>query len=174
MFDEQLDVRDLLRGQTRTKWVIISTGMFTSFLFERAFGVVDLVGNSVCALGSWENEVTVTTAEDIGFVTAEVVLDGSEGSFPNSPIYIGGDTISYRQLAEIVESITGKAAIRKCLTVDEVKAELVKDPGNALAKYQLIFGQGRGVAWDLDQTWNSKRGMRLVTAEEWARRNLAA
>jgi threonine dehydrogenase-like Zn-dependent dehydrogenase len=33
LFDEQLDVRDLLRGQSRVQWLIISTGMFTSFLF---------------------------------------------------------------------------------------------------------------------------------------------
>jgi len=34
LFDEQLDVRDALRSQSGTEWVIISTGMFTSFLFE--------------------------------------------------------------------------------------------------------------------------------------------
>lgn len=31
LFDEQLDVRDLLRGQEGTEWVIVSTGMFMSF-----------------------------------------------------------------------------------------------------------------------------------------------
>jgi hypothetical protein len=30
LFDEQLDVRDLLRGQDATRWVIVSTGLFTS------------------------------------------------------------------------------------------------------------------------------------------------
>jgi hypothetical protein len=34
LFDEQLDLRDLLRAQSATSWVIVSTGMFTSFLFE--------------------------------------------------------------------------------------------------------------------------------------------
>ena len=42
VFDEQYEVRQLLRAQRRTEWVIVSTGMFTSFLFEPAFGVVDL------------------------------------------------------------------------------------------------------------------------------------
>jgi hypothetical protein len=42
LFDEQLDVRELLRSKDRMEWVIISTGMFTSFLFEPSFGVVDL------------------------------------------------------------------------------------------------------------------------------------
>ena len=64
LFDEQLDVRELLRSQNTTEWIIVSTGMFTSFLFEPSFGVVDLSSRSVHALGSWDTEVTVTTAED--------------------------------------------------------------------------------------------------------------
>ena len=52
LFDEQLDVRDILRSQDRTQWVIVSTGMFTSFLFEPAFGVADLAQNTVHAPGS--------------------------------------------------------------------------------------------------------------------------
>ncbi len=73
LFDEQLDVRDLLRSQTKTQWVIVSTGMFTSFLFEPSFGVFDLQQNVVRALGSWENSVTITTAEDIGALTVKVL-----------------------------------------------------------------------------------------------------
>lgn len=65
LFDLQLEVRDLLRGQDRTEWVIVSTGMFTRFLFEKFFGVVDLNLPLVRALGSWETAVTVTTPEDI-------------------------------------------------------------------------------------------------------------
>jgi hypothetical protein len=41
IFDAQLDVRELLRSQQQTEWVI-STGMFMSYLFEPEFGVVDL------------------------------------------------------------------------------------------------------------------------------------
>lgn len=51
VWDEQYDVRTLLRAQTATEWVIISTGMFTSFLFEPAFDVVNLSQNTLNALG---------------------------------------------------------------------------------------------------------------------------
>ena len=34
VFDEQYEVRTMLRQQVTTEWVIVSTGMFTSFLFE--------------------------------------------------------------------------------------------------------------------------------------------
>lgn len=51
VWDEQYDVRTLLREQNTTQWVIVSTGMFTSFLFEPAFDVVNLSENTINALG---------------------------------------------------------------------------------------------------------------------------
>jgi hypothetical protein len=171
VFDEQLDVRDVLRAQTQTSWAIVSTGMFTSFLFESWFGVVDIQKGIVCALGSWENQVTLTTPEDIGKVTADIIFDG-EDQFVNEPIFIGGDTISYGNLAELVEKVTGKTIQKTVLRIDEAQAALAKDPGNNLLKYQIVFGQGRGVSWDLSVTWNYKRGIKMTTAEEWAEKNL--
>ena len=53
---------------------IVSTGMFTSFLFEPGFGVVGLARNTVHALGSWNAAVTATTSEDIGMLAAEILF----------------------------------------------------------------------------------------------------
>lgn len=40
LFDEQLDVRDLLRGQAgATEWVVVSTGMFLSFCLSGRLGL---------------------------------------------------------------------------------------------------------------------------------------
>ncbi|KAL5046688.1 hypothetical protein BDW71DRAFT_181652 [Aspergillus fruticulosus] len=172
LFDEQLDVRDLLRSQSNTKWVIISTGMFTSFLFERAFGVVDAENGVVTALGSWENRVTVTAPVDIGRVTAEVALGESFGDADDGVVYVAGDTVSYGRVAEIVEGVTGRIFGRRVRTVEDAKRELARETENGLFKYQVVFGEGRGVAWDVEETWNAQRGMRLQTAEEWARENL--
>lgn len=173
LFDEQLDVRDLLRSQTRTRWAILSTGMFTSFLFEPAFGVVDVKNAVVCALGSWENRVTITTPEDIGSFTAEIVLgDDSDHLFANRVIFVGGDTVTYDELAYLVERVTEKSVRRTVLTEADASSALAKDPGNSLLKYRAVFGQGRGVAWDLSETWNRQRGVKATTAEEWARDNL--
>jgi hypothetical protein len=173
LFDEQLDVRDLLRSQTKTRWAIISTGMFTSFLFDPSFGVVDLQNATVCALGDWGYRVTVTTPTDIGRFTAEIVL-GSESNalFAGRPIFVGGDTVSYEELAQMVEKIAQKPMERKLLAVPDVQAALAKDPDNGLLKYQAVFGQGRGVSWNISETWNHQRGFRATTAEEWARESL--
>ncbi|KAJ0418380.1 hypothetical protein BJY00DRAFT_314942 [Aspergillus carlsbadensis] len=173
LFDEQLDVRDLLRGQNATKWVIVSTGMFTSFLFEPWFGVVDFERNVVEALGRLENRVTVTAVQDIGRFTAEIVLGNhAETAFNNAPVRVAGNTISYGQLAELVERVTGREFERRVRTVQAAREDLKREPGNVLYKYQVVFGEGRGVAWDVQGTWNVQVGLRGVTAEEWARENL--
>ncbi|KAL4895134.1 hypothetical protein BDV59DRAFT_174509 [Aspergillus ambiguus] len=173
VFDEQLDVRDLLRSQTKTSWAIISTGMFTSFLFEPSFGVVNIKDATICALGSWQNRVTVTTPQDIGKITAEIVLGQERASlFTNQAIFIGGDTISYGELAELVEKITRKPFRRTLLTVGDAQNALAQDPVNTLLKYQIVFGQGRGVSWELSETWNEQRGIHALTAAEWAEDNI--
>ncbi|KAJ5876431.1 uncharacterized protein N7529_002015 [Penicillium soppii] len=173
LFDEQLDVRDMLRSQSTTRWAIISTGMFTSFLFEPFFGVVDFQNATFCALGSWDNRVTITTPRDIGRFTADIVLGrDSEELFANQPIFVGGDTISYRELCELVETLAGKPFQKKVLSVAEAESALVQDPNNALLKYQVVFGQGRGVAWDVKKTWNYQQGIAGMTAQEWAENNL--
>ncbi|KAL4916156.1 hypothetical protein BDW62DRAFT_186911 [Aspergillus aurantiobrunneus] len=174
LFDEQLDVRDLLRAQKQTKWVIISTGMFTSFLFEPSFGVVDFEKSSVTALGGLENRVTVTGPVDIGRITAEVVLgDTVDEVFTDRAVYVAGDTLSYGRLAQLLEGVTGRRFERKVRTVEAAREDLAKEPGNGLYKYQIVFGEAKGIAWDVEETWNYKLGIRAQTAEEWARENLA-
>lgn len=62
------------------RWTIISTGIFTSFLFEPSFGVVDLENRTVTALGKWENEVTMTSAANIGRLTANIFWMTTRGA----------------------------------------------------------------------------------------------
>ncbi len=170
LFDEQLDVRDLLRSQDRTEWVIVSTGMFTSFLFEPSFGVVDLAQNTVHALGSWDTAVTVTTPEDIGALTAEIVF--AEPRIVNSVVYTAGDTVTYGRLADVVDSVLGRKLRRMEWSVPVLKDELAKDPNNPIKKYRVVFAQGKGVSWEVGKTLNAERGINVVNIEMWARENL--
>jgi hypothetical protein len=172
LFDEQLDVRDLLRSQDRTEWIIVSTGMFTSFLFEPSFGVVDLANNTVHALGSWETAVTVTTPADIGELTAEILF--TEPRIANQVVYTAGDTISYRRLADIVDSVLDRKVRRVEWTVPLLKDELTQDPDNNLKKYRVVFAEGRGVSWEKGQTFNAQRGIQVQDVEQWVRANLSA
>ena len=170
LFDEQLDVRDLLRAQERTAWIIVSTGMFTSFLFEPSFGVVDLSQNTVRALGSWETAVTVTTPEDIGALTAEILL--AEPPISNQVVYTAGDTITYARLADTVDAAAGRKTDRLVWSVPQLQDALATEPDDAMRKYRVVFAQGRGVAWEMDRSFNVQRGIQTMNVEQWARENL--
>jgi hypothetical protein len=170
LFDEQLDVRDLLRSQDRTEWVIVSTGMFTSFLFEPSFGVVNLAENIVHALGSWDTPVTVTTPADIGALTAEICF--AEPRIVDSFVYTAGDTVTYGQLADIVDFVLGRKVRRVAWNLPELRDELAKDPANAIKKYRVVFAEGKGVSWDMAKTFNAQRGIEVTGVERWAKENL--
>jgi hypothetical protein len=165
LFDEQLRVRELLRAQNKTEWLIISTGMFTSFLFDFAFGVVDLAHGHVRALGSWDNSVTVTAAEDIGILTAAILFE--EPPLRNQVVYTAGDTITYRRLAEIVTAMTGLEIHKEVWTVDRLREELAQDPTNAVRKYRVVFAEGIGVAWNAEVSYNATRNIPVKNVERW-------
>lgn len=170
LFDEQLDVRDLLRSQSRTEWVIISTGMFTSFLFDPAFGVVDLNAGQVNALGSFETMVTVTTPEDIGMLTAAIVLHSPR--LINQVVYTAGDTLTYGALADLVERVIERKVERRALSVQQLLTDLAEKPDDNLRKYRAVFAMGRGVAWDVAVTFNAIHGLPVTSAEQWAQSSL--
>ena len=170
LFDAQLDVREALRAQDKTEWVIISTGMFTSFLFEPVFEVVDFDNDTVNALGSLENSVTLTTPDDIGALTAEIVF--FEPRFRNEIVYLSGDTVSYGQVANILERVLGRPFQTNVWTVPYLMDELRKDPTHHIKKYRAVFAQGRGVAWPKAGTFNEQQSIPVTTAEQWARANL--
>lgn len=172
LFDEQLDVRALLRSQQKTEWVIVSTGMFMSFLFEPTFGVVDSEGKTVHALGSWENAVTVTTSEDIGALTSEIVL--AEPPIVNQVVHVAGDTVTYRRLADALDTLLNVKLHRTEWSVPALKQELAEDPDDSIRKYRVVFAEGRGVAWDKQRTFNAQRGFQVQGLEDWMESNLPA
>lgn len=172
LFDEQLDVRDLLRGQQGTQWIIISTGMFTSFLFEPSFGVVDLAQNTVHALGDWDTAVTVTTPEDIGLLTARIVF--AEPPIANQVVYTAGDTLTYGELADTVDAVLGRTVKREPWSVPALQADLAQTPEDLLKKYRVVFAQGNGVAWDPAVTFNVQQQIEVTSVADWINANLKA
>ncbi len=171
IFDAQLDVRDLLRGQHQTEWVIISTGMFMSYLFEPDFGVVDLKNDAVHALGSLDTAVTLTTPDDIGMLTAEIVF--AKPRIRNEIVYLAGDTVTYREVADKLQAATGRPFSRSEWSQQYLLDELARDPGNMMSKYRAAFAQGRGYAWDKSGTFNQRHAIPVTDVSSWINANLA-
>ncbi|KAI1247585.1 hypothetical protein MGN70_011475 [Eutypa lata] len=176
LFDEQLAVRNLLRGRPEasatTNWVIVSVGLFMSFLFHPGFGVVDLEAGVVRALGSWDTRVTVTDVGDIARVAAEVVWDPRGGETRDTVVFAGGDTVTYGHVAELVgrRFVGGTRWRRKEWSLDVLRRRLEVNPDDGMVKYQNVFGEGRGVAWDLDGTINRRRGLEMTTVQMYLAR----
>lgn len=172
IFDAQLDVRELLRAQDEVEWVIISTGMFMNYLFDPEVGMVDPKNDTVNALGSLDTAVTVTTPEDIGVLTAEILFD--EPRIRNEIVYLAGDTVTYGELADTLEDVLQRPFRREVWSVPFLLDDLAKDPENMTKKYRAVFAQGRGVAWDKSQTFNARRAIPVTNAREWIGSNLRA
>lgn len=172
VFDEQLHVRDMLRKQIQTNWILISTGMFTSFLFEPSFGVVDLERKAVHALGSWETEVTVTTPEDIGYLTARILF--SEPRINNEVVFTAGETLNYRQLADMLEDAMNRKVERIVWTRTALDEALRANPDGQIERYRAVFAAGRGVAWPKTKTFNYRLDIPTIGVGDWIETNLSA
>lgn len=171
LFGEQAAVRDLLRAeatQNNIKWTVLSTGIFMSFLFEQFWGVVGREGGrtTVRALRNWEHGITVTDVSDIGKILARVVA--GDIAAENTVVYAAGDTLTYKELADIVERVAGQPVEREVWSISSLEAELAKDPDDQIKKYRLVFARD-GVCWDKSGTVNYKLGISVIDVDEYAR-----
>ncbi|KAF2689859.1 NAD(P)-binding protein [Lentithecium fluviatile CBS 122367] len=171
LFGEQKGVRNLLREksfESHVNWTIVSTGIFMSFIFEQFWGIVDREGDQVTmrAFRDWNHKVTVTDVRDIGKVLARVVAGDVESE--NQVVYAAGDTVSYGQLADLVERIMEKKVEREKWSIPHLQAELAKDPDNLIKRYRLVFARD-GVWWDKELSANHKLQIPATNVETYAR-----
>lgn len=186
LFGEQCEVRKVLRDQTQTGWVVLSCGVFMSFLFEEFWGVVtkpkeeeaeDGEGRKkvrVRALGGWEDGITVTEAGDIGRVMAALALDdeGEDKRWDDGEVvFIAGDMLTYEELAGVVGKVMGREVVRELWDREWLKGKMEENAEDKLWKYRVVFGGGKGVSWPVEGTWSQRRGMKMVGVEEWLRKN---
>ncbi|KAJ9663833.1 hypothetical protein H2198_000593 [Neophaeococcomyces mojaviensis] len=175
LFAEQNEVRGLLRSQTnekKTKWWIVSCGVFMSFLFEEFWGVVmrhsDGKVNGVRALGGWDHELTVTTAEDIARCNAELVLVDTD--IRDRVVFIAGESMQYDQFADLVEQIVGRKLKRELWTTEWLRKQAEKDERNKLWKYRVVFSEGVGLSWAKEKAYNHVKGIEMEGVEGWMKR----
>ncbi|KAF1017409.1 MAG: hypothetical protein GAK31_00674 [Stenotrophomonas maltophilia] len=172
VWDEQLDVRTMLRGQRDVQWTIVSTGMFTSFVPLPAFGLVDLQQGLVRALGDWDYRLTVTTPEDIGQLTARIAADWR--AFADQVVHVAGDTFSYRTLADTLERVLGRPLRRELWPLAQLRADAQAHPHDGMRQYRVAFARADGVAWPKADTFNAREGIATTGLEDWLRTHLPA
>ncbi|MCG9793762.1 Rossmann-fold NAD(P)-binding domain-containing protein [Flavobacterium algicola] len=158
-----------MRSQSKTKWVIVSTGMITSFLFREDFGVVNLKNKTVHALASWQHTLTLTSCEDIGKLTIEVLF--YKPTILNQVVYVSGETATFEQIAVHLEALHNSTFKRILWDEKHLNESLKSDPENSFHKYRLVF-TNPGVSWPMKQTFNHRENIPTVGILEWAKINL--
>ncbi|KAF1838918.1 hypothetical protein BDW02DRAFT_620099 [Decorospora gaudefroyi] len=175
LFGAQRDVRNLLREKAKESnvtWTVVSTGIFMSFLFEPFWGIVDRSREAsdeqitVRCLRDWYHKVTVTHVNDIGRVLSRILFGDVEAG--NRVVYVAGDTVSYGDLADIVERVSGMNVDREMWDMGRLEEELRKNPDDGIKKYRLVFAGG-GVWWDKEKTVNRQLEMSMTDVESYAK-----
>lgn len=183
LFGEQKAVRDLLRSEAEKSgvhWTVVSTGVFMSFLFEPFWGIVDRRKRkeedgveeevAVRCLRDWEHGVTVTDVHDIGRVLKRILAGNVQAE--NRVVYVAGDTVTYNDVASIVEKVVGHQVVREKWNVEHLQGELRRDPEDGIKKYRLVFA-GEGVYWEKEKTVNWELGMDMMGVEAYAKKVFA-
>ncbi|KIA75551.1 NmrA-like family protein [Aspergillus ustus] len=178
MFDEQLNVRDLLRAQTgsnNTRWVALSTGLFSSVIFPPIGGLVDMEKRVVYGVGDWNRQFSTTTPEDIGKFTAELVLGPERDTLfaVNGPVYVAGDTVSYNDVAHIVEDVAGQSFTRRLLTLEETEHDMNTEL-TAARICRNVLARGRGALFQDTDLWTPSAGLKVSSLDDFAKRYLPA
>lgn len=171
VFDEQLDVRDLLRAQNKTHWIIVSTGMITSFLFREDFGVVNLSQKVIHALGDWQHSLTLTSCEDIGALTVEVLFHQPE--ILDQVVFVSGDTVTFQEIADKMESLFDTRFQRALWDRTYLEQKLNDDPDDIFNRYRLVFTHP-GVTWPMQETFNYRNNIQTAGIVQWAKEHLAS
>lgn len=170
VFDEQLDVRDLLRAQNKTHWIIVSTGMITSFLFREDFGVINLSQKIVHALGDWQHSLTLTSCEDIGTLTVEVLFHKPE--ILDQVVFVSGDTVTFQEIADKMDSLFDTRFERALWSSNYLEQRLNDDPENIFNRYRLVFTHP-GVTWPMEVTFNYRNNIPTTGIVQWAKEHVA-
>lgn len=170
LFDEQLDVREMLSAQTQTRWTVLSTGVFMEFLVDASvgFGVLELpMGGRkrVRALGGWERRVSMTATGDVGRMVAVVVFEPPGGEV----VFVAGDTLSWGEVAEVVGRVYAGEEMERGVVGDEELKRRVEEGWDGMDGYRAVFGAGVGTAWERERTLNFQRGVELVDFETFLR-----
>jgi hypothetical protein len=131
---------------------------------------------AVRALGAWHHGLTATSVEDIGRLTASIILDTSL-NHRSGIVYLCGETFTYSQLADLIrakfESSEEKVEVKRELwTRDFLREELGRSPEDVMRKYRVAFAANRGVSWEKERTYHAQRGIGVTGLEEWMEKNV--
>ncbi|STS10573.1 Uncharacterised protein [Ewingella americana] len=113
--------------------------------------------------------LTLTTPEDIGLLTAAIFFH--QPTLANQVVYIAGDTVTYRQITEILSEHYGREFVLQVEEIASLRAKTQATPEDVSAAYSLAFARADGVSWDKAQTFNARHGIVVTDVKGWLAQN---
>lgn len=116
-------------------------------------------------------QVTITSPQDIGRLTVAILFTQPE--ITDEVVYVAGDTLSYGDIADVVEKAWEEPIKRVKWTVPHLQESLKEKPDDAMRKYRVAFALGRGTAWDMNTTFNAAHDIPVTNLRQWIDQNMA-
>ena len=96
-----------------------------------------------------------------------MILDPREYGEGSHVVYTAGETLSYQEIADVVEGHFGGGFVRELWDKEKLRKDMEENGDDALVKYRDTFAQGRGVSWEKEQTVNHQRAIPMTDVKAY-------
>ena len=153
-------------------YIVVNSGVLTEHLFSPMAGV-DVQNGILRPPGGPNVCVTTTTLDDLARLLPEILLSPSA---QNSSIRVASDTISYRDIAALLQEITGRPVATEEVAEEVVVRRASQQPDDTAAVYSFIVQSGQGILWSKGDSWNARHvpHVRTTSVRQWAAQHITA
>ena len=160
LYDNKRAVTEALRvSEPALDYVRVMPGLYAELLFS-PWGGVDIANLTVTAPYSLDTRVTFTSTADIGRITAALLLSDD---VHRAVVNISSDTLTFAEIADTIERITGKAVQRRVWAASDIDAAIAAPTRSVKAEAAKFLGEGRGAWWEQSASWNNQPAHRVTT-----------
>jgi hypothetical protein len=90
----------------------------------------------------------------------------------NEVVFIAGDTLNYRELANTIDQVLNRKVERVEWPLPMLRDDLIAAPDDSIRKYRAVFAEGKGVAWPKADSYNAKKKINTMTVSQWIKQHL--
>jgi len=167
LFDAKIKILDAVKSSGMI-WTEVTPGTFMEWMLGTAFFGVNVATRTLTIPFSGKTAVSLTSLVDIGMLLADAIVTGRGR---NANIHFAGSTVTYDQLAEILQSVGGGAAWKKVIRSEsELKNAIAADPKDFVARFAYLMASvPRASSWPVSESYNGKFGIATISIQQIAK-----
>lgn len=172
IFDDKIIAVEAVKA-AGLDYTLFATGAFTEYALSPFFGV-DSATKTLTYPISGAAKFTTTTLADIGAIVADAIVTGKGR---NATVKTAGATLTYAQLGDVLDRVSGSKWTRVTRSKADYEAALAKNTYDYQARFGLLLGDAKLEAansWDVKESYNAKNGIAVTSVEESAKKAIKA